>query len=61
MENNESIDQVIENLDNTIVSKTKNSVLAGSVLIMAGVAALIAYGTCEWGLNNLFSQFLFIC
>ena len=60
MENNESIDQVIENLDNTIVSKTKNSVLVGSVLIIAGVLSLIAYGTHEWGINNLFSQFLFV-
>ena len=60
MENNESIDQVIENLDNTIVSKTKNSVLVGSVLIIAGVISLIAYGTHEWGINNLFSQFLFV-
>ena len=60
MEKNKSIEQVIENLDNTIVSKTKNSILAGSVLITAGVASLIAYGTYERGMNNLFSQFLFV-
>jgi hypothetical protein len=30
------------------------------VLTIAGVISLIAYGTYEWGLGNLFSQFLFV-
>jgi hypothetical protein len=60
MENNESIDQVIENLDKKIVFKTKSSVLLGSVLFLTGVASLILYGTYDWGLNNLFSQILFV-
>jgi hypothetical protein len=60
MENNKSIDQVIENLDNTIVTKTKNTALMGIMLFTTGVVSLIAYGTYEWGLNNLVAQFLFV-
>ena len=60
MENNESIEQVLENLDKNIVYKTKNSVLIGILLILTGIASLIFYATNEFGAENISSQFLFV-
>ena len=60
MEKNETIEQVIDNLDKNIVYKTKNSVLTGILLVVAGIASLISYSVFEWGAKDVASQFLFI-
>ena len=60
MENNESIEQVLENLDNNIVYKTKDSVVWSIMLMLSGIFSLIIYSAIEWESNNLFAQFIFV-
>jgi hypothetical protein len=60
MENNESIEQVLENLDNNIVYKKKDSVMRGIMFMLSGIVLLIAYISFEWEKNNLFANSLFI-
>jgi len=60
MENNETIEQVFDNLDKNIIYKTKNSVLTGILLILMGIASLIIYSTNKFGSENISSQILFV-
>jgi len=60
MENNESIEQVLENLDKNIVYKTKDSILWSIVLMLSGIMSLIIYSANEWESNNLFAHILFV-
>ena len=60
MENIESIEQVLENLDNNIVYKKKDSVIRGIMFMLSGIVLLIAYISFEWEKNNLFANSLFI-
>lgn len=60
MEKNKTIEQVIENLDKTIVYKTKKSILTGILLAGAGITSLISYSVFEWGSKDVAPQFLFI-
>ena len=60
MENNESIEQVLENLDKNIVYKTKDSILWSVMLMLTGILSLIIYSATEWESNNVFAQFIFV-
>jgi hypothetical protein len=60
MENNESIEQVLENLDKNIVYKTKDSVLWSIMLMLSGIISLIIYSAIEWESNNQFAHILFV-
>ena len=60
MEENKSIEQVLENLDKNIVYKTKDSMLLGFLLSIAGIASFIIYSSFEWESNNVFAHILFV-
>ena len=60
MENNESIEQVLENLDKNIVYKTKDSILWSVTLMLTGILSLIIYSAITWETNNLFAHFIFV-
>ena len=60
MENIESIEQVLENLDNNIVYKKKDSVMRGIMFMLAGIVSLIIYTAIEWETNDLFAHILFV-
>ena len=60
METNESIEQVIENLDKNIVYKTRDSILTGLILVLIGIGSLITYSTFKLGSENISSQFIFV-
>ena len=60
METNESIEQVLDNLDKNIVYKTKNSVGWGFLFLIPGMAALVVYSSFEWEPSNVFAHILFV-
>ena len=60
MEENKSIEQVLENLDKSIVYKTKTSVLWSLLFIIFGIASLISYSSFEWEPNNQYAHMLFV-
>ena len=60
MENNKSIEQVLENLDNNIVYKKKDSVTWGIMFMLSGIVSLIIYTAIEWESNDLFAHILFV-
>ena len=60
MEKNNSIEQVLDNLDKNIVYKTKNSAWLGFLYMIPGIASMVIYSSFEWDPNNFFAQILFI-
>lgn len=60
MEKNESIEQVLDNLDKKIVYKTKDSMLLGFLLSLAGIASYVIYSSFEWESDNVFAHILFV-
>lgn len=60
MEKNESIEQVLDNLDKNIVYKKKDSMSLGLLFSIAGIASFIIYSSFEWESDNVFAHILFI-
>jgi hypothetical protein len=60
METNESIEQVLDNLDKNIVNKSKSPIWLGFLYLVPGIASLVIYSYFEWESNNVFPHILFI-
>ena len=60
MEKNESIEHVLENMDNNIVSKVKNPAFRSLSLMIAGIISFAVYASFEWKATDIFPHFLFM-
>jgi hypothetical protein len=60
METNESIEQVLDNLDKNIVYKTKNSLMWGFLFMIPGIVSLVVYSSIEWEPTNVLAHILFV-
>ena len=60
MEENKSIEHVLDNMDKNKVYKTKSSILLSLILIIAGAISLAIYAAFEWKSTDTFPHFLFI-
>lgn len=60
MEKNESIEHVLENMDENIVYKTKSPAYKSLLLIVAGVISFAVYTSNEWKPTDAFPHFLFM-
>jgi hypothetical protein len=60
MEKNKSIVHALESIDNSIVYKTKSSIVLPSLLIIIGLVFFIIYSSFEWNVSDILPQFLFV-
>jgi len=60
MENYISIEQVLENLDKSVVCKTKSSLLPGIILLVAGIILIILPNVVSLSSNSVIPSFIFI-
>jgi len=60
METNKSIEHVLENMDKSIVYKTRNSPLRALLFVAIGIASLVTHSTFVWGANSIISPLLMV-
>jgi len=60
MENNESIEHVLENMGENLVYKTKSPAYISILLIVAAVISFVVYASTEWKETNTLPHFLFM-
>lgn len=60
MENYNSIEQVLENLDKNIVFKTKSSILPGIIILATGIVLTILPNIVSLSTNSIIPSFIFI-
>lgn len=60
MENNESIEHVLENMGENLVYKTKSPAYLSILLIVAGVISFVVYASTEWEETNTLPHLLFM-
>jgi len=60
MENNESIEHVLENMDKNLVIKTKSPAYQSLILIFTGIIIFAFYTASEWPASSVIPHFLFV-
>jgi hypothetical protein len=60
MENFQSIEQFLTNMDANIVYKTKNSIIAGLLLMAVGIGCFIPLSIFSWTTYNMIPQLLIV-
>lgn len=60
MENNESIEHVLENMDKTLVIKTKSPAYQSLLLIFTGLIIFTIYTAYKWPASSIIPHFLFV-
>jgi hypothetical protein len=60
MENYNSIEQVLENLDKSIVFKTKSSILPGIIILATGIVLTFLPNIVSLSTNSIIPSFIFI-
>ncbi len=60
MENYESIEHVLENMEEKIVYKTKDSLLPGILLLIAAVITFVLMSINEWSTDSIYPYLFFV-
>ena len=60
MEKNESIEHVLENMDNNLVYKTKSPAYKSILLMAVGIISFVIYTSNQWKQTDAFPHFLFM-
>ena len=60
MENFQSIEQFLTDMDANIVYKTKNSIITGLLLILAGIGCFVPLSIFSWTTDNMIPQLLIV-
>lgn len=60
MENFQSIEQILIDMDPIIVYKTKNSILSGLLIMLAGIGSFAPLSIFSWAPHNMIPQFLIV-
>lgn len=60
MENNESIEHVLENMDKNLVIKTKSPAYQSLLFIFTGLIIFASYTANEWPASSVMPHFLFV-